>query len=79
MQYKNCNKLSDQGTQKRAIQKKRIFSVLEKNVIQKRKKFPFFVYAELRYANKKSSFACKKRLLGKCLFEYKFRFAVEKK
>ena len=32
----------------------------------------------LRYANKKLKFACK-NFFGKCLFEYKTQFAVEKK
>ena len=31
------------------------------------------------HARKKLNFACKKFFVGKCLFEYKIRFAFEKK
>ena len=37
------------------------------------------MYPGLRYAPKKLKFACQKKIFGKCLFEYKDRFAVEKK
>ena len=37
------------------------------------------MYQGLRYAHKKLNFACKKFIFGKCLLEYKVRFAVEKK
>ena len=41
-------------------------------------KTPIFVHRGLRYANKKFKFASK-HFFGKCLFEYKIRFEVEKK
>ena len=37
------------------------------------------MYPGLRYAPIKKNFACQKKNFGKCLFEYKDRFAVEKK
>ena len=41
------------------MQRKRIFSVSEKNYNAKRNANPTLVYPGLRYAHKKLSFACK--------------------
>ena len=57
--------------------KKQMFLACLKKVIQRNGKIPIFVHRGLRYANKKLKFACK-ILFGKCLFEYKIQFEVEK-
>ena len=57
--------------------KNKTFTALSKKFSEKKKK-PILSYPGLRYAHKKLIFACKK-IFGKCLFAYKFQFAVEKK
>ena len=56
----------------------RSFQPILKKVIQRNGKNPIFVHPGLGYALKKLKVACK-IFFGKCSFEYKIRFAVEKK
>ena len=54
-----------------------VFSLVKK-LSRETEKTPIFVHRGLRCAYKKLKYACKIFFFGKCLFEYKIRFEVEK-
>ena len=57
-----------------------VFSQFEKKIIQrKRKKNSNFVYPGLRYAEKKTKFACKKIFLESVCLSKKFNLRLRKK
>ena len=66
----------DQNIYKQAIQIKT--GIVLKNLSRETQNDRIFVHRGLRYAHKKLKFACK-FFFGKCLFEYKIQFEVEKK